>query len=113
MHNPKLADKQGLDQTTRDVIDKLQLLRGFLEDSVVPEHPAAHKVDTYNIWLENERLLQKLWKFEQNDKFIKFWNFPACECPSMDNNERYPTGHYIMSESCPIHGRQGGLVEWK
>ena len=104
-HNPRLADQQGLDQLSRDIIDKLHILRDFLE------YESAHVAKTdeaqrqlYNTWFENDKLMQKLWKFDDNEDNIKFWNFPACTCPKMDNNDNYPYGRYVKVQSCPIHG---------
>lgn len=114
MHNKELADKQGLDQTTRDVIDKLHLLRELLEDKIsLGNMKQEDIIQNYKDWFDNEKLLQKLWKFPQNEDYIKFWNHPACSCPKMDNNDAYPTGWYTMSAACCIHGKDGGIVEWK
>jgi len=63
-----------------------------------------YQKETYKIWYENEKLLQKLWKFDDNEDYIKFWNFPACTCPKMDNNDNYPCGRYVQVQNCPIHG---------
>jgi len=47
--------------------------------------------------------LQGLWKFELNGNFHRIWEYPKCECPQLDNRDRYPHGH-IISEGCPLHG---------
>lgn len=115
MHNPKLADKQGLDHTTREVIDKLHILRDFLEDHarrlMTTNDSEEYEVSvtdliksTYDVWFENEQLLQKLWKFREDKDYIKFWTFPACTCPKMDNDDAYPHGRYVTVQNCPIHG---------
>lgn len=49
--------------------------------------------------------LQRTWKFPMNKDYHKFWKLPGCECPVMDNEDRYPTGQYIISGCCPIHGQ--------
>lgn len=105
-HNPKLAEQQGLDETTREVIDKLHMLRSLLELESNCRNTDITQKELYNIWFDNEKLLQKLWNFEDNSNFIKFWNFPACTCDRarMDQEERYPYGPYIMFKDCPIHG---------
>ncbi len=53
---------------------------------------------------ECEYELQKLWKFSIESRFHRFWETPKCQCPTMDNNDWYPTGHYIINNSCPLHG---------
>lgn len=47
--------------------------------------------------------LQSLWGFPQDAKWHKFWKLPKCTCPKMDNDDRYPTGYYVINASCPIH----------
>ena len=48
--------------------------------------------------------LQELWKFDLDRNFHVFWKRPKCSCPKLDNNDRYPTGFYIKSVLCPLHG---------
>jgi hypothetical protein len=50
-----------------------------------------------------EYTLQSLWKFDLNGNFHRIWEYPKCECPKLDNRDRYPHGH-IISEGCPLHG---------
>lgn len=47
--------------------------------------------------------LQALWKFSIDANFHRIWEYPKCECPVIDNRERYPHGHIIVA-SCPLHG---------
>jgi hypothetical protein len=55
--------------------------------------------------MECERELQRLWKFHTvEDRFIKFWLLPRCECPYYDNEDNYPNGNYYIKNSCPLHG---------
>ena len=49
-----------------------------------------------------ERELQGLWGFEQNVKYTKFWELPACTCPKLDNSDPiYP--HPIYNYKCIVH----------
>ena len=48
--------------------------------------------------------LQKLWNFPEDARFHRFWEAPRCECPKMDNEERYGTSQSIRTLSCPLHG---------
>jgi len=48
--------------------------------------------------------LQELWGFPKNAKFHRFWDTETCECPKMDNNDAYPSGRYVISGNCPLHG---------
>lgn len=47
--------------------------------------------------------LQGLWKFTLDMNFHRIWEYPKCQCPVMDNRERYPHGHITVA-SCPLHG---------
>jgi hypothetical protein len=103
MHNTTLAKRQGVDETACKVINHLHILRDYLNDSVAYEDDADHKKAIYSLWFENEKLLQKLWNFPEDENYIKFWTFSACSCPKEDNEERFPIGNYIQHSSCPIH----------
>ena len=48
--------------------------------------------------------LQRNWNFPMNKNFHRFWDTPQCKCPKMDNDDAYPTGHYVISGGCLIHG---------
>lgn len=50
--------------------------------------------------------MQKLWGFEQNISMYKFWNVTGCDCPVADNNDRYPSGYYVINEGCWLHSKE-------
>ena len=52
--------------------------------------------------LESE--LQRLWKFEQDLSYTKFWLLPHCTCPVLDNEDRMGYGA-IIDGGCPVHGQ--------
>lgn len=52
---------------------------------------------------EAEFLLQNLWGFSSDACYHKFWERPKCVCPKMDNEDRYPSRNYIISEDCILH----------
>lgn len=56
---------------------------------------------------EVEYALQRAWNFPQSAKYHKFWEVPRCTCPKLDNAERYPTGNYVINETCLVHGEIG------
>lgn len=107
-HNPRLADQQEVGEFERKLIDKLHILRYLIESNVIElmetEDSEGIIKHNYEEWLDNEKILQKLWKFKEDDNYIKFWTFPACSCPKMDNDDAYPTGRYVTSQGCLIHG---------
>ena len=58
--------------------------------------------DAYYTFLEFET--QKLLEMKEDIAYHKFWMRPKCECPYLDNNDRYPSGIYIKNNNCPLHG---------
>lgn len=102
MHNPKLADKMNVTEVNRRVIDKLHILRELIEHQQTLTEDEEISKNLYEQWVENERLLQELWNFSLEDNYIKFWHYPTCQCPKMDNDDWYPHG-MITSERCKLH----------
>lgn len=109
MHNPKLADKQNVSVVNRRVIDKLHILRELIEHEAGKEDSEFIAKRLYEEWVENEALLQELWGFPIDPNYVRFWNYPTCQCPKMDNEEYYGHG-MITSELCKLHwgGRADG-----
>jgi hypothetical protein len=56
-------------------------------------------------WHSIQFKLQKQWGFKQDINYHKWWNLPKCRCPKMDNDDAWPTGHYVRIEDCPLHGK--------
>jgi hypothetical protein len=108
----ELADELGVPKPNQIAINEIHDTRRDIFNSVEKmmktgykkeAHPTIFK-ELYDEWMELERDLQLLWGFGLDDNKIKFWNFPACSCPAMDNNNAYPYGYYAMSGGCMIHG---------
>jgi len=50
-----------------------------------------------------EETLQHLWNFPKDPNYYRYWNLlPGCECPKLDNQERYGFGRIINCD-CPYH----------
>jgi hypothetical protein len=47
--------------------------------------------------------LQAEWLFTQDSRFHRPWVRPKCQCPKMDNEDRYPHG-MIVNQLCILHG---------
>jgi len=47
---------------------------------------------------------QALWNFPRDPNFHRFFDFPGCKCPRMDNIDALGTPYRITVENCPIHG---------
>ena len=97
--HPKAKDLSDAETIT---INYLHQVRDYIQQAAAEDVEIASTL--YPLWLLNEQTLQKLWGFEQNDNYIKWWNYPHCACPKMDNDDAYPTGYYIYTFGCPIHG---------
>jgi len=46
---------------------------------------------------------QKLWGFEPNNTYHRWWEVPKCTCPQLDNADNYPSKYRIINGNCPIH----------
>lgn len=47
---------------------------------------------------------QKLWNFEPNADFHRFFDFPGCTCPKLDNIDRLGSPYKVYNKACLIHG---------
>ena len=54
-----------------------------------------------------ERRLQKLWGFEIDASYTKFWRLPHCTCPQMDTEDMLMPGP-IYDGDCPLHKHHVG-----
>ena len=108
MINEELVKQLDLTQEQVNKIKHLQGLRSHLFDIMTNEdNPETLKnLDKQCVVLEYK--LQEAWGFEQNVAYHKFWYRPKCTCPYLDNEDRYPSGYYIVNDSCVLHG---GLIE--
>lgn len=104
--NRRLLDSQ-------DCWDNLETIKSLHRDRFRIEESlgVVNDIDQLNIltnkWTEVQYNLQTAWGFEMNSNFHRFWEIPACTCPSMDNMDRYPTKDYLISDNCKLHGREG------
>lgn len=107
MINLELAAKQQLSEDEVFKIEQLHYSRKLLHDAITQAIAAGNKPVARAIAKalpEIELELQKLWKFKQNTNYYKFWNVPGCQCAFLDNEDAFPSGHYVINLSCPIHG---------
>lgn len=105
--NPYLLVKQGISEEDEIKINDLHQIRYDL-------HLALHNMDVYKynhlareivkLLYDIEAELQRLWKFEVNVDYYKFWNVPKCCCAKLDSDDNYPIGPYYISDECPLHG---------
>lgn len=62
-------------------------------------------------WTQTQFDLQDAWGFPRDEKYHRFWDRPLCKCPKMDNDDRWPTGNYIISDDCPLNGKGAQVSE--
>lgn len=107
MINLALARKQNLDDITIYKINELQMARDDIHSAMQKFGNSANKHLLREIGKflpEIELELQKLWGFEENLNYYKFWNVPFCNCAKMDCEDAYPSGRYYINLECPVHG---------
>ena len=107
MINLELAQRQNLSEDEVYKIEQLHYSRKLLHDAIAQAIAAGNKTVARAIAKalpEIELELQKLWKFEQNVDYYKFWNVPGCSCSKLDSDDNFPYGPYYINNGCNIHG---------
>ena len=108
--NPVLVKRQGIDEESVRQINILHDVRESLHEclanmNVHKHNPLAREI--VKLLYDIEAELQRLWKFPINVDYYKFWNVPGCVCAGkIDNEDAYPTGYYVVSGNCPLHGEE-------
>lgn len=101
--NDRLAAKQGVTKDQLEELKRLHTERIDIEYKLQSCRLEERKI-LIHLWYENQLLLQKTWGFPEDVRFHRFWEMMGCDCPKMDNNDRYPTGFYVINQACHIHG---------
>lgn len=95
-----------------DKWDKLPLIKAIhmskmvIEKMMMETDDVSCLRDLDELLTEEEFRLQNAWGFDRDIKFHRFWDRPKCKCPKMDNDDRYPTGYYVIVSNCPLHGNE-------
>jgi len=102
MMNKRLLDQQNC-WTNLDAIKEAHVRKLDLYDALraTDDNGELRKLGDQVTAIEFE--LQGLWGFTLDAKFHRFWEYPKCQCPKMDNADDYPYMQYV-SGSCPLHG---------
>jgi hypothetical protein len=105
--NPQLAAHQNVSDEQLEALKLSHQLRWMIFEAAkkVIEEPLKLKM-LANIFdlLETEQ--QKLWNFKLNQNIHRFFDFPGCKCPKIDNADRLGTPYRVYSEECTIHGER-------
>jgi len=107
--NPLLLDTQNCWDRLED-IKELHKVKYMLMVEMKAAYDAGLRKDVLTSYAERiteiEFKLQDAWGFPRNNYYHRFWDLPGCKCPKMDNDDRWPTGMYVYSGDCPIHGSE-------
>ena len=104
MLNKALMDQQNCWENL-ETLKSLHKKRLKIEDKLADKRRKNFKA-LLNEWTLNQYALQKAWGFPENAKYHRFWDIPACACPTMDNSDSWPHGFYVKSGGCRIHWPQ-------
>lgn len=101
--NSRLLKQQKITKSGLTKLKELHVSRMDIEDSLQTCRPEERRL-LLQAWTDNQMLLQRQWGFPEDIRFHKFWEIKGCECPKMDNDDKYPFGSYWVDSGCPIHG---------
>jgi len=102
--NGALAKKQGLHAIEIELLKISHLTRDLLfrtmeqTDNPVILRKLADKFDE----LEFEQ--QKLWHFDEDKNFHRWFEVPKCTCPKLDNEDLIGCEQKVIDLKCIIHG---------
>ncbi len=101
--NGNLAERQGIPKEALTELKRLHCARIDIEDNLQTCRMEDRRV-LLECWTDNQYQMQKQWGFPEDAKFHRFWDIEGCGCQKMDNDDAYPTGYYVVSQACRIHG---------
>ena len=101
--NGNPAERQGIPKEALTELKRLHCARIDIEDNLQICRMEDRRV-LLECWTDNQFALQRTWGFTEDVKFHRFWDIDGCGCPQTDNNDAYPTGYYVVSGNCRIHG---------
>lgn len=102
--NHRLVTKQNLSRKNLKALKETHIFKHMLFRAArATDDPAVLKDLAAKFQLlEFEQ--QRLWGFPQDARMHRWFEFPKCECPKIDNQERYGTGMGVVYSTCPVHG---------
>ena len=103
MINEGLAISRGIPPHIQTIIEAVQEARDLIELGAYEEDECLRRRLAI-AWTDLNYSLQSLWRFRRDSRYHRFWRLPGCICSKMDNEERYPSGIYVVNSDCPVHG---------
>ena len=104
MLNPRLLEQQGIEDM--ESINKLKdtHVERFKIFEAMENTDDSKELQELAIQFEKlEFKQQKLWGFEPNSDFHRWWEVPKCTCPKSDNRDAYGTPYRYYVGKCPVH----------
>lgn len=100
--NKDLVKQQGINKDTQALLESLH--ESMEKHKATPLEDIEDIPEYVNLIQEIEFAMQRLWGFPQDRNHHTHWyRDPKCNCPVMDNDERFGQPKYVSSE-CPLHG---------
>ena len=106
--NSNLIKSQNIDDERLEQLKKMHIAKYLFFEFVkrIPNEQTKLIKECAKVWEQMEFDLQKLWGFEEDNKFHRFWDFPKCSCPVMDNEDRIGVSERVYLSSCLVHGNK-------
>jgi hypothetical protein len=105
--NHKMVERQGVSDATLELIKQSHVERFKLFKTALATDDVTTLRSLAAQFEELEFRQQELWGFGRNADYHRWFDFPKCTCPKLDNMDRMGTSYRVYSEDCPIHsGKQ-------
>lgn len=101
--NPLLLNEKQAWNNLSAIVDA-HTLKLCIYDQIINTTNKKELKDCATQLQEIEFYLQELWGFKRDARYHKFWQYPKCTCPVIDNEDNYPH-QSIINQGCPLHGK--------
>jgi hypothetical protein len=102
--NPRLVARQQISDEVLEQIKGTHVQRLHIFQQARETDDQAQLRQLAKDFEQLEYHQQTLWGFSQDPNFHRWFDFPKCTCPKMDNQDRYGTPYRVISADCPVHG---------
>ena len=84
----------------------IEILFEFKEAIAGMSSPYSNFKEMHQDLHELDFSIQEAFGFPQNKDFHRFWEYPGCSCPYIDNFDTWGTSSHYYNENCPVHGKE-------
>ena len=103
--NSSLVIRQGVTPENLEELKRSHVLKYMIFEAAKNTDDQETLRALAKIFERLEFAQQRLWGFPEDSSHHRWFDFPQCACPKMDNAERLGTSAgQIINTSCPIHG---------